>query len=305
MSTLTIAERQAKESPHVSFEFFPPKSEKMADKLWETVERLQPMSPDFVSVTYGAGGSTRERTHDTVKRIAQETNLRPAGHLTCVGATKQEVLQVAEEYWQAGVKHIVALRGDPPEGMGAKFQPHPDGFQSSVELIEGLRAHRPEIGKVFEISVSCYPELHPESRGWDAEIAFLKAKQEAGADRAITQFFFEPDTYLRFLEKARAGGVTMPIVPGIMLQANFNGLKRISGLCGASLPDWLHELYDGLDDDTETRELVTANVAAELCQQLADEGIDKFHFYTMNKAGLALSTCRLLGIKPHAHEVGA
>ena len=286
-------------TPRVSFEFFPPKSDTMANRLWETVERLEPMAPAFVSVTYGAGGSTRERTHETVKRIAQETSLKPAGHLTCVSATKEEVLAVADQYWDAGVKHIVALRGDPPAGMGQAFEVHPGGFSDSVDLIRGLRAHRPELGKCFEISVSCYPELHPESRGWDAEIAFLKAKQDAGADRAITQFFFEPETYLTFLDKARAGGVTMPIVPGIMLQANFRGLQRISGLCGATIPDWLADLYEGLDDDEETRELVTANVAADLCRKLADQGVEDFHFYTLNRAGLALSTCRLLGLKPH------
>ncbi len=302
MSARTIAKRQEGKAPHVSFEFFPPKSEKMNERLWETVERLQPMVPDFVSVTYGAGGTTRERTHETVRRIAQETQLKAAGHLTCVGATKEDVLDVAENYWQAGVKHIVALRGDPPTGMGGQFEAHPGGFKDSVDLIAGLRAHRPDLGKCFEISVSCYPELHPDSRGWDAEIAFLKAKQDAGADRAITQFFFEPEVYMTFLEKARAGGVTMPIVPGIMLQPNFKGLKRIAGLCGSSLPAWLHELYDGLDDDVETRELVTANVAAELCAKLSDEGVDRFHFYTLNRAGLALSTCRLLGLKPPSAE---
>ena len=290
------------DTPNVSFEFFPPKSEAMAARLWETVERLEPMAPAFVSVTYGAGGSTRERTQATVKRIAQETRLKPAGHLTCVSATKADVLAVADEYWDAGVKHIVALRGDPPAGMGEKFEIYPGGFRDSVDLIEGLRAHRPDPGQRFEISVSCYPELHPENRGWEAEIAFLKAKQDAGADRAITQFFFEPDTYFRFLDKARAGGVTMPIVPGIMLQANFRGLQRISGLCGATIPDWLAELYDGLDDDEETRELVTANVAADLCRKLQDEGVGNFHFYTLNRAGLALSTCRLLGLKPHPAE---
>lgn len=282
----------------VSFEFFPPKTEAMNARLWETIQRLEPMAPAFVSVTYGAGGSTRERTHDTVRRIVAETTLRPAAHLTCVSATKEEVLAVAEEYWQAGVRHIVALRGDPPAGMGAKFEAHPGGFKDSVDLIRGLRAHRPELGKFFEISVSCYPELHPESRGWDAEIAFLKAKQDAGADRAITQFFFEPDVYPSFLEKARAGGVTMPIVPGIMLQPNFNGLKRIAGLCGASIPGWLHTLYEGLDEDEETRDLVTANVAADLCRKLQADGVEDFHFYTLNRAGLALSTCRLLGLNP-------
>jgi len=295
--TLTQADRNA-EPLRVSFEFFPPKSEAMATRLWDTVKRLEPMAPDFVSVTYGAGGSTRERTHDTVRRIAAETALRPAAHLTCVSATKEEVLAIAEAYWQAGVKHIVALRGDPPAGMGAKYEPHPGGFLDSVDLIRGLRAHRPELGKCFEISVSCYPELHPENKGWDAEIAYLKAKQDAGADRAITQFFFEPEVYCEFLERARAGGVTLPIVPGIMLQPNFNGLKRISALCGANVPHWLERLYEGLEEDDETRDLVTATVAAELCHKLHERGVRDFHFYTLNRASLALSTCRLLGLKP-------
>jgi len=295
--TLTQADRNA-EPLRVSFEFFPPKSEGMSTRLWDTVKRLEPMAPDFVSVTYGAGGSTRERTHDTVRRIAAETALRPAAHLTCVSATKEEVLAIAEEYWQAGVKHIVALRGDPPAGMGAKYEPHPGGFLDSVDLIRGLRAHRPELGKCFEISVSCYPELHPENRGWEAEIAYLKAKQDAGADRAITQFFFEPEVYFEFLDRARAGGVTLPIVPGIMLQPNFTGLKRISSLCGATVPHWLERLYEGLEEDDETRDLVTATVAAELCHKLHERGVRDFHFYTLNRASLALSTCRLLGLKP-------
>ena len=295
--TLTQADRNA-EPLRVSFEFFPPKSEAMATRLWDTVKRLEPMAPDFVSVTYGAGGSTRERTHDTVRRIAAETALRPAAHLTCVSATKEEVLAIAEAYWQAGVKHIVALRGDPPAGMGAKYEPHPGGFLDSVDLIRGLRAHRPELGKCFEISVSCYPELHPENRGWGAEIAYLKAKQDAGADRAITQFFFEPEVYFEFLDRARAGGVTLPIVPGIMLQPNFTGLKRISSLCGATVPHWLERLYEGLEEDDETRDLVTATVAAELCHKLHERGVRDFHFYTLNRASLALSTCRLLGLKP-------
>lgn len=302
MSALSIANRQNADAPNVSFEFFPPKSDKMAERLWEAVTRLESMAPRFVSVTYGAGGTTRDRTHDTVRRLAQDTSLTPAGHLTCVSATKDDVLKVAQDYWEAGVKHIVALRGDPSEGMGAKFQQHPGGYANSVELIEGLRDWRPELGRVFEISVACYPEQHPDSQNWDADVAFLKAKQDAGADRAITQFFFEPDTYLRFLERARAGGVTMPILPGIMLQPNFNGLKRIAKLCGANLPDWLHALYEGTEDDPETRDLITANVAAELCNKLADEGVKDFHFYTLNKAGLALSTCHLLGLKPKAVE---
>ena len=285
-------------APSVSFEFFPPKSDKMAERLWESVNRLEPMNPKFVSVTYGAGGSTRERTHETVKRIVDTTTLTPAAHLTCVSASKADVHSVIEDYWQAGVKHIVALRGDAPEGMGAAFEAHPDGYASSLDLIAGIRAHRPELGKCFEIPVACYPEQHPESKGWNADIALLKAKQDAGADRAITQFFFEPDTYFAFLDRARAGGVTMPIVPGIMLQSNFEGLKRISKLCHAHVPDWLHETYAGTEADAETRDLITANVAAELCGKLSAQGVDEFHFYTLNGAGLALSTCHLLGLKP-------
>ena len=288
---------------NVSFEFFPPKSEAMEARLWESVERLEPIGPSFVSVTYGAGGSTRDRTHRTVKRIVDDTRLAAAAHLTCVGASRDEVLSVAKDYADAGVRHIVALRGDPPTGMGTKFEPHPDGFEGSVDLIEALRADHPIPGRVFEISVACYPEPHPDSRGLDEDIALLKAKQDAGADRAITQFFFEPDVYLRFLERARAGGVTMPIVPGIMLQPNFKGLQKISNAVGAHLPDWLCELYADLEDDTETRDLVTANVAVDLCRKLADQGVEDFHFYTLNKAPLALSTCRLLGLKPIAVAV--
>ncbi|MEO0982805.1 MAG: methylenetetrahydrofolate reductase [NAD(P)H] [Pseudomonadota bacterium] len=286
------------ETRRVSFEFFPPKSDTAEEKLWDCIGRLEPVDPLFVSVTYGAGGSTRDRTHRTVKRIVDETGLTPAAHLTCVGASKDEVHAVAEDYWQAGVKHIVALRGDPPTGMGGAFEAHPDGYAGSVELIEGLRAHRPELGKCFEVSVSAYPEPHPDSLGWDEDMAILKAKQDAGADRAITQFFFNEDDYFRLLDRALAADITMPIVPGIMLQPNFKGLKRIASLCGASLPDWLHALYEGLDDDAETRDLVTANVAAELARKLSDQGVRDFHFYTLNRAALALSTCRLLGLKP-------
>lgn len=300
MNTLAAAAQQSTDAPNVSFEFFPPSTDKMEAKLWESVARLSPMAPSFVSVTYGAGGSTRDRTQKTVAKIAQDTPLNPAAHLTCVSATKEEVLGVAKDFWTAGVRHLVVLRGDPTEGMGATFQQHPGGFKDSVELIAGIRDYDIAPGARFEMSVACYPERHPDSRGWGDDIAFLKAKQDAGADRAITQFFFEPDTYLDFLERARAGGVTMPIVPGIMLQPNFKGLKRIAGLCQAHLPQWLHELYDGTEDDPQTRELITANVAAELCHKLSDHGVNDFHFYTLNRASLALSTCRLLGLKPKA-----
>jgi len=287
-------------APNVSFEFFPPKTDKMEAKLWESVARLEPMAPNFVSVTYGAGGSTRDRTQKTVAKIAQDTRLAPAAHLTCVSATKEDVLQVATDFWQAGVRHLVALRGDAPEGMGAKFEQYPGGFRDSVDLIASIREYDIAPGARFEISVSCYPERHPDSLGWNEDIAFLKAKQDAGADRAITQFFFEPEIYLEFLERARAGGVTMPIVPGIMLQPNFNGLARMAKVVEASVPDWLFKLYEGTEDDPETRELITANVAVELCHKLSEEGVNDFHFYTLNRANLALSTCRMLGLKPKA-----
>ncbi|MHA7857108.1 MAG: methylenetetrahydrofolate reductase [NAD(P)H] [Henriciella sp.] len=300
MNTLAAAAQQTTPAPNVSFEFFPPKTDKMEAKLWESVARLSPMAPKFVSVTYGAGGSTRDRTQKTVAKIAQDTPLAPAAHLTCVGATKEDVLKVAEDFWSAGVRHLVALRGDPPSGMGEKFEQHPGGYKDSVELIAGIRDHYVGPNVRFEISVSCYPEQHPDSLGWDEDIAFLKAKQDAGADRAITQFFFEPEVYLSFLERARAGGVTMPIVPGIMLQPNFNGLARMAKVVEASVPDWLFTLYEGTDDDPETRELITANVAVELCQKLSEQGVNDFHFYTLNRANLALSTCRMLGLKPKA-----
>lgn len=300
VNQLAAAEQQSKPAPNVSFEFFPPKTDKMEAKLWESVARLTPMAPRFVSVTYGAGGTTRNRTQRIVTKIAQDTPLLPAAHLTCVSATKEEVLQVAVDLWRAGIRHLVALRGDPPEGIGEKFEQHPGGFRNSIELIEGIRAHDAVPDARFEISVSCYPEQHPHSRGWDRDIAFLRAKQDAGADRAITQFFFEPAVYFAFLDRARAGGVTMPIVPGIMLQPNFKGMKRIADLCQVNLPDWLHELYEGTDEDTVTCEFITANVAAELCHKLSEQGVNEFHFYTLNRASLALSTCRLLGLKPQA-----
>lgn len=300
MSHLSIATRQSEKRPNVSFEFFPPKNETMDERLWECVRRLEPMQPHFVSVTYGAGGSTRARTHETVKRIVSDTRLTPAAHLTCVGAPREEVLQTAEDYYEAGVRHIVALRGDAPQDEDAE---EPKGrYTSVVDLVSDLRAHRPDLGKVFEVSVACYPEPHPDSRGWDADLAHLKRKQDAGADRAITQFFFEPEIYFEFVDRARNAGITMPLVPGIMLQPNFNGLKKFAKMCGASVPDWLHKLYEGLDDDADTRDLITANVAAELCHKLADGGVTQFHFYTLNRANLALSTCHLLGLKPAQAE---
>lgn len=285
--------------PAVSFEFFPPKTEAMEERLWDSIRRLEPVNPEFVSVTYGAGGSTRERTHRTVKRILDETSLAPAAHLTCVGAERAQVDAVVRDYKQLGVGHIVALRGDPPEGAGAAYVPHEGGYANAAELAAGVRA----IGD-FEISVGCYPEKHPESPSLAHDLDLLKAKIDAGAARAITQFFFDPDVYFRFRDAAVNAGITIPIVPGIMLQSNFKGLARMAGLCQATIPARIADLYEGLEDDAETRELVTANIAAELCGALSLGGADRFHFYTLNRAGLALATCRLLGLKA-AHSPAA
>lgn len=280
-------------TPSVSFEFFPPKTPEMEAKLWDSVKRLEPLNPSYVSVTYGAGGSTRERTHGIVKRMAEETSLKPAGHITCVAASRDEIDSVLQDYWSSGVKRIVALRGDPTAGIGSRYEPHPGGYAYANDLIAGAR----KIAD-FDISVGCYPEVHPDAPSLKSEIDNLKRKFDAGATRAITQFFFYPDVYFKFLDTARAAGITQPIVPGIMLQSNFKGLKRMADLCGTAIPARIAELYDGLDNDAETRDLVTAHVAAELCARLAEQGVDHFHFYTMNRAGLSLSTCRLLGIKP-------
>ncbi len=282
-------------APQVSFEFFPPKSAELEGKLWDSVERLAPLNPHFVSVTYGAGGSTRERTHAIVKRMADEAKLAAAGHITCVSATRGEIDDVLRGYWDAGVKRIVALRGDPTAGIGARYEPHPGGYAYASDLIGGAKKLAD-----FDVSVGCYPEVHPNAGSLANEVDNLKRKIDAGADRAITQFFFYPDVYFRFLDAARDAGITAPIIPGVMLQSNFKGLQRMSRLCGAAVPSRIADLYEGLDDDPETRDLVTAHVAAELCHKLAEQGVDQFHFYTMNRAGLSLSTCRLLGIKPGA-----
>ena len=277
----------------VSFEFFPPKTEAMEETLWQSINRLEPLNPNFVSVTYGAGGSTRERTHRTVHRIVEETAIRPAAHLTCVAATREDVDAVIRDYWTAGVRHIVALRGDPPQGLGEAYHPTRGGYANAAELAAGIRA----IGD-FEISVGCYPEIHPESPGLSHDLDLLKAKIDAGATRAITQFFFEPETFLRFRDQAERAGITIPIVPGIMLQSNFKGLTRIAALCNATIPDRVHRHFDGLDEDPATRQLVTAHLAAQLCSDLNTAGVTDFHFYTLNRAELALSTCHLLGVKP-------
>ncbi|WP_310619040.1 methylenetetrahydrofolate reductase [NAD(P)H] [Flexibacterium corallicola] len=282
----------------VSFEFFPPKTEKMDQILWQSITRLAPLHPSFVSVTYGAGGSTRERTHATVQRIVQETDLKPAAHLTCVDATKDSVNEVIRSYWDAGVRHIVALRGDPAAGLGAPYHPHPEGYQNTCDLVASIR----EIGD-FEVSVSAYPERHPQSPSWEVELDVLKAKVDAGATRAITQFFFDNVHYLRYVERVRAAGINIPIIPGIVPVTSFKGISGFAKKTGASVPQWLAHRFEGLDDDPKTRELVAAAVAAEQVMGLVDEGIDDFHFYTMNKADLVYATCHMLGLRPAQPEL--
>ncbi|MGI9403776.1 MAG: methylenetetrahydrofolate reductase [NAD(P)H] [Hyphomicrobium sp.] len=278
----------------VSFEFFPPKTEKMEAALWTAIERLAPLRPEFVSVTYGAGGSTRERTHATVARIIKETELKPAAHLTCVSATKDEVDAVARDYWAAGVRHIVALRGDPPAGPGTKYEPHPGGYVNAADLVAGLK----KIAN-FEISVAGYPEKHPESSSLAADVDYLKAKVDAGADRIITQFGFDNAPYLGFLERARAAGIWVPITPGIVPIHNYKQVAGFAGRAGASLPSWLAHRFEGLEDDPATSHLVAAAVATEQVMDLVDEGVKKFHFYTLNRADLVYAICHLLGLRPH------
>jgi methylenetetrahydrofolate reductase (NADPH) len=281
----------------VSFEFFPPKTEEMERNLWEAVERLAPLHPNFVSVTYGAGGSTRERTHTTVRRILKETALTPAAHLTCVAATKAEIDSVIRAYWDSGVRHIVALRGDPTGGVGDKYAPHPGGYASSAELVAGIK----RAGEI-EVSVSAYPEKHPDSPNVEADIDMLKRKIDAGATRAITQFFFENDLYFRYLDRVRARGIDIPIVPGILPVQNFKQTTAFAARCGASVPRWLAERFDGLDDDVATRKLIAAAVAAEQVLDLVERGVTDFHFYTMNRADLVYAICHLLGLRPAAKK---
>lgn len=277
----------------VSFEFFPPKTEKMEEALWTAINRLAPLAPEFVSVTYGAGGSTRERTHTTVSRIVNETSLRPAAHLTCVNATKEEVNEVATAYWAAGVRHIVALRGDPPGGVGSKYEPHPGGYANAAELVAGLKKIAP-----FEVSVAGYPEKHPESQTFSADIENLKAKVDAGADRIITQFGFDNQHFLRFLERARGAGIWVPIIPGLVPIHNFRQVAGFALRAGATVPSWLARRFEGIEDDVQTTHLVAAAVATEQAMQLVDEGIKQFHFYTLNRADLVYAICHLLGLRP-------
>ncbi|HEX9569986.1 MAG TPA: methylenetetrahydrofolate reductase [Rhodospirillales bacterium] len=282
----------------VSFEFFPPKTEKANQTLWESIQRLAPLRPAYVSVTYGAGGSTRERTHATVYRIRCETDLEPAAHLTCIGASRAEIDDVARGYWDAGVRHIVALRGDPAEGE-ARYRPYPGGYAYASDLVAGLKKVAP-----FQISVAAYPEVHPEARSAAADLDNLKRKIDAGASAAITQFFFDIDVYLRFLERARKAGITVPIIPGILPVMNFARVAQFCAKCGTSVPRWMADLFEGLDDDPETRALVAASVASEQCRALNAHGVEMFHFYTMNRADLVFAICHILGVRAHPAAAG-
>jgi len=278
----------------VSFEFFPPNSEDMEKILWESIERLAPLAPDFVSVTYGAGGTTRERTHATVKRLLTETPLTPAAHLTCVAAQREEIDAIVRTYHDVGVRHIVALRGDAASEAGTKYAPHPGGYSNGADLTAGIK----RIASDFEISVSAYPEKHPDSPTVEADIDMLKAKVDAGASRAITQFFFENDLYFRYVDRVRARGIDIPIVPGILPVQNFKATTNFAKRCGASVPAWLADRFHGLDQDAATRKLIAAAVAAEQVFDLVDRGVTTFHFYTMNRADLVYAICHLLGLRP-------
>lgn len=276
----------------VSFEFFPPKNESMAETLWQSVQTLAPLGPRFVSVTYGAGGTTRQRTHDAVIRIERDTDIPVAAHLTCVEASREEVDAIARDYWANGVRHIVALRGDPPQA-GTRYTPHADGYANAAELVAGLKAIAP-----FDISVAAYPETHPDSPDLAADLDNLKGKLDAGANRAITQFFFEPDCFFRFRDAAAAAGIDAEIVPGIMPVLSFASVERMSGLCGTAIPAWMADLFTGLDERPAARQLVSATIAAELCRKLYAGGVRQFHFYTLNRAELSYAICHMLGLRP-------
>jgi len=279
----------------ISFEFFPPKTDVMEERFWDSIGRLAPLQPRFVSVTYGAGGSTRERTLRMVSRIKQETGVDAAAHLTCVAATRDEVDAVVRGYQQAGINRIVALRGDPAEGIGKPFTPHPEGYQNAADLVAGIR----RLGD-FDISVAAYPEKHPQSPSWEADIDNLKRKLDAGATRAITQMFFDNDDYFRFVDRALAAGITAPIVPGIQPIHSFRQISGFAARCGATIPGWVAERFEGLEDDPETHALVASAVAAEQVLELVDNGITQFHFYTLNRANLVLALARLLGYRPES-----
>nr|WP_254452309.1 methylenetetrahydrofolate reductase [NAD(P)H] [Roseicella sp. DB1501] len=282
----------ARPAPALSFEFFPPRTEALEAQLWACIRRLEPLAPRFVSVTYGAGGTTQARTHATVARIVRETSLTPAAHLTCVGASRAEVDEVARAYWEAGVRHIVALRGDPP-AAAAQYEAHPEGYAYAADLVAGLRRIAP-----FEISVAAYPEIHPTALSAEHDLDNLKRKIDAGATRAITQYFFDSDVFLRFLDRALAAGITVPIVPGIMPVSNFTQMRKFSAMCGAGVPDWMGRLFEGLEEDAETRRMVAAVVAAEQVRLLQANGVDEFHFYTLNRPDLVYAIAHILGARP-------
>jgi methylenetetrahydrofolate reductase (NADPH) len=282
---------------NVSFEFFPPKNGDMETQLFESASRLAPFDPDFVSVTYGAGGSTKKPTLATIRRIHDETHLSAAAHLTCVEASREEVDAVVREFWEVGVRHFVALRGDPSEGVGTRYKPHPEGYANAAELVAGLKAFAD-----FEISVACYPEKHPDSPDFMTDIDMLKRKVDNGATRAITQFFYDNDTYERYVERVRRAGIYVPIVPGIMPVHNFDQVARFAKMCGTSIPGWLAERFDGLEDDPQTRALVSAALAADQVMDLVERGVHDFHFYTMNRAQLVYAICHLLGLRSRSRE---
>ena len=300
MTSFSLMEQRLGEGqapPDVSFEFFPPRTEAMEKTLWQTVERLAPLRPRFMSVTYGAGGSTRERTHTIVTRLQNDVGVAAAAHLTCVAATRDEIDAIARNYWQAGIRHIVALRGDMPkgdDGQPVPYAPTPGGYDYATDLVAGLKRIAD-----FEVSVAAYPEVHPEAASAAADFDNLLRKVDAGADRVITQFFFDPEVFLRFRDKAAAGGVTVPMVPGIYPVANFAGAMRFAKMCAATVPDWLVRQFETLDDDPNTRQLIAAIVAAHQCQVLRAEGVDLFHFYTLNRADLSYAICHMLGLRPH------
>ncbi len=278
-------------NPQLSFEFFPPKTDKMEATLWSSIRRLEELKPRFVSVTYGADGSTRERTHRIVTRIAKDTSLTAVPHLTCVGASRGEIQEVAERYWDAGLDHVVALRGDPPQDA-ERYEPHPEGYAYARDLVEGLKSARD-----FEVSVACYPEVHPEAPSAQFDLDYLKRKVDAGASRAITQFFFDNETFLRFRDRVHAAGIDVPVIPGIMPVTNFTQLKKFAAACGANVPEWLERRFDGLEDDPETRKLIAASVGVDQVEDLEREGVDGFHFYTLNRAELTYAICHALGFR--------
>jgi methylenetetrahydrofolate reductase (NADPH) len=281
----------------VSFEFFPPRDAPMEKTLWDSIQRLAPLQPRFVSVTYGADGSTRTRTHSIVTRVMSETNLLAAPHLTCVGASREEILEIARGYWADGIRHIVALRGDPPQGT-IQYQPHPGGFAFASDLVAGLKSVAD-----FEISVAAYPEVHPEASDPQADLNNLKAKLDAGANRAITQSFCETDTFLRFRDRCVSAGITAPIVPGLLPIIGLPQLLRFASRCSMAVPDWIKERFEGLDNDPDTRRMIAASIAIEQVQKLAREGVDEFHFYTLNRAELTYAICHALGVRPQPRAV--